>query len=436
MSIHEDLWTNRLHAAVDEHPGALAFDVGSYVAAGRRRVRRNRVAPLAATIAAVAVVVTVAALGTRGGGPQPVAPIGPEIPLQAPAANGWIAIDAAGGGGGGDIYLVRPGEEARRLEVAGSDTTNEACPAWSPDGTRLLFGRVTGTPDTTVSDAELVIVPVSRDGAPGTPTVIELDGFGALDGFEPHPCGTWAPDGRWIALRGPGDVWVIDTQTQEVRRLPDLRPIDLEWRPGTDELAIAGDMGTTRASNWAAAPVTIYSVSTGELQQLDSVVAAHLTWSPSGSTLAYEDAADKAGLWLVDADGANARVLVADTDMALHGIGPLWSPEGDRIAYQRQYPRSSEGSEVVLVSVADGAERVIEPPRTGGTGATGWFPYRVAWSPDGTTLLYTAWANNEGVIAVRADAPEDVTIVTDLDPVPGYKDHAWVTAQMWGRQPK
>ena len=372
---------------------------------------------------------------TRGGAPQPAAPAVPNIPTLGPTTNGWVAVAVDADQDRGDIYLVRPGEDARRLEVAGSDAADEACPAWSPDGTRLLFGRFTGSADTTSGDAELVIVPVGPDGAVGAPTTIGLDGFGALDSLEPHPCGTWAPDGRWVALRGPGEVWVVDTQTGAIRRLPDLRPIDLEWRPTTDELAIAGDMGTNRAADWLSTPVSVYSVSTDKLHRLGSLRAAHLTWSPDGSTLAYTGTGDghggPAGLWLVDADGANERLLVADPGKAIHGIGPVWSPTGDRIAYQRLIASPGERHEVVLVNVPDGTETVIEPPKI-----DGWYPYSVAWSPDGTTLLYTAWTGNgDGVIAVPADTPSDVTVLTDLDPVLGYKEHRWVPIQMWGRQP-
>ncbi len=69
MSIQEDIWTTRLRAAVDDHPAALMYDVPSYVAAGRKRVRRNRVRASFATVAAVAVVAAVLAVtgvGTRG----------------------------------------------------------------------------------------------------------------------------------------------------------------------------------------------------------------------------------------------------------------------------------------------------------------------------------------------------------------------------------
>ena len=373
----------------------------------------------------------------------PVVPVASVVPGTAPPAplmNGSIAF-ASGPSGSADIYLLRPGEEANRLEEAGSMTADEACPAWSPDGTQLLFGRVTGAEDTGFSDAEIVIVyfdPNSEIGA----KFIPLNDFRALDGFDPHPCGVWAPDGRWVAFAGGGDVWVVDTETVETRRLPDLRPSDLEWRPGTDQLAIAGDMGTNRSAPTLSTPVTLYTVSTGDLQRLGSVEAAHITWSPDGSTFAYQGGeGDPHGLWLADADGESARLLVADTGEAIHGIGPVWSPTGDRIAYQRPQPSSQEEHEVVLVSVADGTETVIDPPQTHGpAGTAAWYPFTVTWSPDGTQLLYTAWSQggNEpsaGLIAVPADTPNDVIMLADAsDAVRDVYSHRWSPIQMWGRQ--
>jgi Tol biopolymer transport system component len=410
-----------------------------------RTLRRRIAIPVAAAIVVLAAVSGV--LWTQLDDSDRTIYVGdPEASTApGPVKNGWVALDD-----GGDIYLVRPGEDARRLEVAGSVTADEACPTWSPDGARLSFGRVTGSSDTALSDAELVIVPVGLDGAIGAPTVVALDGFHALDGFDAHPCAIWAPDGRWVAFGGTGEVWVVDTDTGAIRRLPDLRPSDLEWRPGTDQLAIAGDMGTNRAADTLSTPVTVYSVSTGELRQLGSVRAAHFTWSPDGSTLAYQGGENDAdGLWLVDADGTNERLLTHVGD-AMHGIGPVWSPTGDRIAYQRICDTiagspgraCNEQHEVVLVSVADGNETVIEPPETDGpNGPMWWYPFIVTWSPDGTTLLYTAWGQApgspelRGVIAVPADTPTNVTVLTDAIGRGGYYSHRWVPIQMWGRQP-
>ncbi|MEO5665617.1 MAG: hypothetical protein ABIR39_20305 [Nocardioides sp.] len=438
MSTPEDVWSTRLRAAVDDHPGAVAFDVSSYVAAGRKRALRNRAAAVLATVAAVAMVAAGAALATGGArseAPQP-APSVPSVPTFRVGTNGWVAVDAWQGGG--QVYLVRPGEDARRLDVAGSDASTDACPAWSPDGERLMFGRLGASSEPSSGGAELVIVPVDQSGAAGKPTVIALDGFDVLPGHDAHPCGIWAPDGRWVALAGTGEVWVVDTQAGAIRRLPDLRPSDLEWRPGTDELAIVGDMGTSRAARTLSTPVSVYSVSTDELRQLGAVEAAHITWSPDGATLAYTGGeTDPPDLSLVDSDGANERLLVAETGGNLHGIGPVWSPTGDRIAYQR-LTGQGERHEVVLANVADGTETVIAAPETDGEM---WWPFTVSWSPDGTTLLYAAWTEDgeapgtAGVIAVPADEPTNVTVLTDtIDPVPNYYSHQWAPSQMWGRQ--
>ena len=257
---------------------------------------------------------------------------------------------------------------------------------------------------------------------------------------------TWAPDGRWVAFVGNGDVWLADTSTGATRRLPGLRPTDLAWRPGTDELTIAGDIGPDRSAETSSTPVTIYAASTGELRQLGSVRAADITWSPDGSTLAYRGGEnDPNELWLVDADGTGERPLT-NVGNANHGVGAVWSPTGERIAYQRLLGGSGERHEVVLVDVATGNETVIDPPETDGPdGTESWFPFSVTWSPDGTTLLYSAWSHTSdgsaggtpaGVLAVRADTPTDVTVLTDRSSLTGVVyDHTWVPAQMWGRQP-
>jgi Tol biopolymer transport system component len=442
-----------LHSDVVELPG---------------RAGRRRLAVAACLVLLASGVVAVALL--REGDPKPGSPItsiapstaprlpttsvapdttAPAVPVSSvvrdntPTAlltKGSIAF-ASGASGSADIYLVWPGEQANRLEEAGSLTADEACPAWSPDGTQLLFGRVTGSQDTGYGSAEIVIVYFDPDSEIGA-KFIPLRDFRALEGFDPHPCAVWAPDGRWIAFAGGGDVWVVDTETVETRRLPDLRPSDLEWRPGTDQLAIAGDMGTNRSAPTLSTPVNLYTVSTGDLNQLGSVEAAHITWSPDGSTLAYQGGeSDPHELWLADADGESARMLVADTGEAIHGIGPVWSPTGDRIAYQRRRSSSREQHEVVLVGVADRIKTVIDPPQTDGpNGRAAWYPYSVTWSPDGTQLLYTAWSEgaNEpsaALVAVAADAPNDAVVLADAtDAVGDAYSHRWAPIQMWGRQ--
>lgn len=406
-------------------------DFGELERRAARRGRRRVIAVVAATAAVVAgLLLAVTGLDDDRRAPQPVGPI------PGPGANGWVALVD-----GGDIHLVRPGADARRLEVAGPGAGDAVCPAWSPDGTTLLFGRFTGTWESASGDASFVIVPVSASGAAGTPTVIGLDGFD-LPTFEPRPCGTWAPDGRWFAFAGVGEVGVVDTRTGEIRRVPDVSPSDLVWRPGTDELAIAGDVGSDPEGRTLSAPVSVYSVSTDEVRRLGSVEAAHLSWSPDGSTLAYTGGEDEhpSELWLVDADGGSARRLVTDLGDALHGIGPEWSPRGDRIVYQRVLQGRGEAHEVVLVDVADGTETVIAPPTV--DPGRRWYPRSVAWSPDGAALLYAAWFEldgrvgdaGSGVIVVPVDAPDRATMLTEQD-FGVASDNNWAPNQAWGRRP-
>lgn len=407
--------------------GDEALGGGRDTAARRPRARWIVVA------AAAAVVVIGAAILAVGDGDRDTEQIdtATPIPLTTPAPPGWVALELDG-----DIYLVRHGEQLRRLEGVAAESAEpveDMCPTWSPDGTRLSFGRLVDPQLAAARRAELVIVPVGPGGSAGDPTVIALDGFDAR--FD--PCAIWAPDGRWLALAGGGQVLVVDSHTGVVRHLPDLRPTDLEWRPGTDELAIAGDhVNSNRA---ASAPVVLYSVSADAQRPLGSIRAAAITWSPDGSTLAYTASYDDRarGLWLVDADGTDPQLL---TQMggANHGVGPVWSPAGDRIVYQRLLDETGEKHEVVLVDVADGSETVIEPPRTDGpNGPEMWFPWSVTWSPDGTTLLYSAWSGGDanGVLAVDADAPTQVTVLTDRERLAGVYGRWWVLPQMWGRQP-
>jgi hypothetical protein len=111
---------------------ALPPDFGELKRRATRR-RRRRVAIVAA--AATAAVIAGSALAVTGlDDDRRTAPVEQPKPTPklGPAPNGWVAVDASQGGG--DLYLVRPGKDARRLEVAGWDAANEACPAWSPDG--------------------------------------------------------------------------------------------------------------------------------------------------------------------------------------------------------------------------------------------------------------------------------------------------------------
>ena len=88
-------------------------------------------------------------------------------------------------------------------------------------------------------------------------------------------------------------------------------------------------------------------------------------WSPDGSRIAYEEWED-GGVWVMDADGANARLL-ADA-----GADAAWSPDGNRIVY---YESGSDRG-VWVVDAGGGDRRWL----VGGS--------EPVWSPDGDHIAY------------------------------------------------
>jgi hypothetical protein len=402
------------------------------------------------TVIGIAAAVLLVALGVLVPRDEPDSVESPTSPIITPRTTGWVAQDHGAG-----VILSRS-NSGIDLVVDGAD----ACPAFTPDGRRLMFGAY--DPDL---DASLGVVSIAADG---TETRRGIDGEVEpaitrlatiqLQGVEAIPCAIWAPDGRWAALGGGGSVWVVDTETAEVRELPGYDPTDLEWRPGTDELAITGDAGPGRFVG-DNAPIDIYSVATDDVRTLDGVEAVELTWSPDGTTLAYTqaipDAANtKSGITLIDADGTNQRPLTTHEYVAEHGIGITWSPRGDQIAYQRERndcsgATCSERSEVVLVTATDadpdapiGSERQIPPIADILDGSCdecrteAWYADSVTWSPDGTKLLYSA--RFVGVIEVSVDVAGSAIVIDEDDLVGQHNEDTtkpWLPLQVWQPAP-
>ena len=247
---------------------------------------------------------------------------------------------------------------------------------------------------------------------------------------------------------------MVDTESDDIRRLSRIR-----------RTTSTGHPMPLNSPSPATASRVVYSVTADETRPLGGAGADSVAWSPDGRTIAFtrippglNDSHDD--LWLMDADGTNERILVPDV-RAMHGLGPVWSPDGERIAYQRLCDHQSGGShrtvrssstEVVLLTVNEddplepaGTQVVIPPPQT--TGPDGqpiwWYPYSVTWSPDGTTLLYYAWPEaadrpltipDSGVVAVPLDGETPPVVLSgDLGP-DAYSGYPWLPIQSWGRQ--
>jgi Tol biopolymer transport system component len=175
------------------------------------------------------------------------------------------------------------------------------------------------------------------------------------------------------------------------------------------------------------------------------------SWSPDGTQIAYQTGDSHHGLYLLDLATGEQRELTRPFG-AIHGIGPVWSPDGESIVYQRQLG-SGETHEVVLIwpgeLTDDGIAReevvpLFDHRKTGNDREL--LPRWVTWSPDGEYLLFGAWPrsggfNLLGVTSSTPGSPADI-LVPGLypgedpnDPALVYFEPFFVEIQPWGRLP-
>lgn len=382
--------------------------------------------------AIVALLVAAAIVGAALVGAQLLRP--DRNPFQKSANNGWIAFAAdenspAAALGDHDIYLVGENRSARRIVGTDSDNLDQVCPAFSSDATRLAFGQGHRTSETGYLDAALVIADIDASGIVSDARTIPVGGT------FPPPCPVWSPDGQRIAFIvpdtgeqpiGAGAVWVVTLDSGQVKVLPDVWASDLDWAPDGFRLAIASSDHPATLPG-AGGPLLLYSTASGEVGPLPGASGVRsLAWSPDGSLIAYQRIRTPATLagdgrvltdaqeeiWTIGPDGSS-RTLQTQPYVATHGIGPVWSPAGDRIAYQRicaahpLHPAAPcrEQHDVVLLTPGTtlsetkpvGNEVVLPVVRVAGAdGPSVWFPFQVSWSPDGRKLLDVAWSEPVG----------------------------------------
>ncbi len=396
--------------------------------------------------------------------------------------NGWIAFTVAQPTAGGldgdrDIWFVALDREARRVVGSETDRVHQLCPAFSADGRSLAYGRVEGhgtgyfmnadgtegAQPATYRQAALVIADVSDDGHVSDRLTIDV-------GDEsPPPCPVWSPDGSKVAFgvnrtspinpetsAAGSEVWVVTLANGGITVLPDLLATDLEWSPDGRLLAIAsGSDELVRGGALGDGLIHLFGPASGAMRSLEATSGAiELTWSPDGRYIAYAGvdgtgADDHRELRVIDVETGRQRALAARYGI-LHGIGPVWSPDGETIAYQQGF--SGEHSEVVLLTPGDLSDESARPreavvPVTARGSSERLDPYRVTWSPDGQYLLMMAWGHppdasgtveDPFLVAIPVDPAMPKVVLPRMDGLvvgDGYPDTTLVPIQTWGRSP-
>ena len=189
-----------------------------------------------------------------------------------------------------------------------------------------------------------------------------------------------SPDHRWVAFDGapPGKPAMSDFEIQIVRRDGSGRRTltrspapntDAQWSPDGALLSFTRSpaFDWTKASIWSVARdgTHLRRIARGQFGR----------WSPDGTRLALDSptATSQGDIFIVDADGANRRLVLASRELDQPAD---WSPDGRKILFTR-YDSDRPGSSVYVVNVDGTGLRKLARGLAG------------TWSPDGTRIVYT-----------------------------------------------
>lgn len=181
--------------------------------------------------------------------------------------------------------------------VAGSQDDN---PAWSPDGSRIVFDSSRDLPADGSDGRSLFVV----DAAGGRPTRIET-------GLAIARLPDWAPDGDRIVFLGATDTFdgrgvysVASTGGASTMIAAGISNSRVQWSPDGRRI------GWSRY-DWAGRErlVTMNADGTGLVELIEGYFQA---WSPTGDVILFlqpPGAGDETSIWVVRSDGAGARRL-------------------------------------------------------------------------------------------------------------------------------
>jgi Tol biopolymer transport system component len=316
-----------------------------------------------------------------------------SVPTATPAtpAGAYPGLIAYSGppGLGMELFTIKPdGTQATRLTRSdGFDLQ----PQWSPDGRLIAFARVYYEGDTEREDLWVL----DRRATEG-PHAVTKDGTWQSADY------SWAPDGSAIAYWGPqpdgkdGDIYRLEIATGAVMNLtadallwdshPDWSP-DGKWIVFVSERAGKGealdDICVMRPDGSGFKKLTDNGYDWED---------QHPAWSPDGKQVAFlrynivagilgqeQPAGGPGGLWIMDADGGNQRLVVKVEAQKIRSR-PVWSPDGRRVAFLMP-AAEADGTDVWVVPAAGGEP--VDLSQMAGDESL------VSWSPDSRALTFT-----------------------------------------------
>ncbi|PKL96631.1 MAG: peptidase S9 family protein [Gammaproteobacteria bacterium HGW-Gammaproteobacteria-8] len=268
-----------------------------------------------------------------------------------------------------NIWLAAADGDAHRPLLSG--TANYSSPEWSPDSTRLAYVA-------TADDKPQLFVRWVDSGETALLTNLT----------ESPSSIAWSPDGKSIAftMRVAAEKPSLAT--------PPKKPEGADWAPGVTVIdAVTYRFDGRGYIDPGFDHVFVVSAEGGSARQLTSGEFNHsgpLSWSPGGTRIAlvsnrsedWQYQRSESDLHVVDVTTGDMTQL---TNLPGRDSSPVWSPDGTRIAFERddhqgrQYTETrlavinADGSDVRIVTA--GLDRSARAPRWAGDGSGLYFQF-------------------------------------------------------------
>lgn len=267
--------------------------------------------------------------------------------------NGKLLVNADSTTGTQPVYIVNPDGSGRQLLF-----DNAEAGQWSPDGRRIALTLFEPSDHTVLYNVD---TGVTTDlGLPSRYPDLALY------------CGVWSPDGSRLACEGFGQtdgslngVYTVRSSDgsglERVTSDPNGDDCPSGYSPDGRRLAIS------RVND------TSYELDT---VKLDGTGLKHITpagtdfdfctgsWSPQGNQIvfsAHVPDSDRSTIWAAQSDGSGLRQIPVPgcggnrSDSTSIGCsGPVWSPDGQKIAFSRHTLQPTEQFDLYTVN-ADGS---------------------------------------------------------------------------------
>lgn len=278
-----------------------------------------------------------------------------------PVAGGVFAFYSTRDGNS-EIYVMNSdGSGLMRLT---NDPAYDDSPAISPDGRQVVFLTSRDDPSPRFPDLKYEIYLVNSDGT----GLLRLT---TTDAGEDHPA--WSPDGSKILFDADYDddgfyeIYTIDPDGSNLNRLTSNQANDqfADWSPDGRQIAFSSD----RNGNW---DLFVMNADGSNQQPLTTSNDWELfpAWSPDGKQIVFNWLVPKSGdtdVYVMNSDGTGLNQL---TDSPGYDENPTWAPDGSQIAFQTR----RDGNFELYIMNRDGADQRPLDPHQSDELWPGWGP--------------------------------------------------------------